>query len=177
MRKIFVLRMGHRLHRDFRITTHCALVARAFGADGIIISGDEDNDIIKSVEKINASWGGKFEARYDRNWKSVIKDWKKRGYMILTTMYGINLPDAEKIIKKDSAGKDVLLVVGSEKMPSEIFHIANLNVAVTNQPHSEVAAIAMILDRLFVGMELRRNFRNAKMKIKPQEKGKRVVSL
>ena len=177
MRKIFVLRMGHRLHRDFRITTHCALVARAFGANGIIISGDEDNDIIKTVEKINASWGGKFEARYDRNWKSVIKDWKKRGYVILTTMYGINLPNAEKIIKKDSAGKDVLIVIGSEKMPAEIFHIANLNVAITNQPHSEVAAIAMILDRIFAGMGLRRNFRNAKMKIKPQEKGKRVMSL
>jgi tRNA (cytidine56-2'-O)-methyltransferase len=178
MRKIFVLRMGHRLHRDFRITTHCALVARAFGADGIIISGDEDDDIIRSVEKINVSWGGKFQARYDRDWKKVIKDWKKRGgYVILTTMYGINLPDAEKAIKKDSAGKDILIVVGSEKMPSEIFHIADLNVAVTNQPHSEVAAIAMILDRTFTGMELKRNFRNAKMKIRPQEKGKWVVSV
>ncbi|MBM3897957.1 MAG: tRNA (cytidine(56)-2'-O)-methyltransferase [Thaumarchaeota archaeon] len=175
MRKVFVLRMGHRLHRDFRITTHCALVARAFGASGIIISGDEDQDIIKSVEKINDSWGGKFEARYDKNWKSLIRNWKKRGYVILTTMYGINLPDAEKIIKKGSAGKDILIVVGSEKMPSEMFHIADLNIAVSNQPHSEVAAIAMILDRVFEGKELRRSFRNAKMKIKPQEKGKRVV--
>jgi len=168
--------MGHRLHRDFRITTHCALVARAFGADGIIISGDSDDDILKSVQKINASWGGIFEAKYDKNWKSVIRDWKKRGgYVILTTMYGINLPDAEKTIKKASAGKDILIVVGSEKMPSEIFHLADLNVAVTNQPHSEVAAIAMVLDRVFAGKELKRSFGNAKMKIKPQEKGKRVV--
>jgi len=35
----------------------------------------------------------------------------------------------------------------------------------------------MILDRIYAGTELRRNFRNAKMKIKPQEKGKRVVSV
>jgi tRNA (cytidine56-2'-O)-methyltransferase len=168
--------MGHRLHRDFRITTHCALVARAFGADGIIISGDEDADIIKSVEKINSSWGGKFQARYDKKWRSVIENWKRDGgYVILTTMYGINLPDAEKIIRKDSAGKDILLVVGSEKMPSEMFQAANLNVAVSNQPHSEVAAIAMVLDRIFNGKELQKNFRDARMKIRPQEKGKRVV--
>ena len=168
--------MGHRLHRDFRITTHCALVARAFGADGIVISGDIDDEIIKSIEKINASWGGMFEAKYDKNWRSVIKEWKKKGsYVILTTMYGISLPDAEKTIKKDSTGKDILIVVGSEKMPSEMFHIANLNVAVTNQPHSEIAAIVMILDRIFGGKELKRTFGNAKMRIKPQEKGKRVV--
>lgn len=176
MRKIFVLRMGHRLHRDFRITTHCALVARAFGADGIIISGDKDDDIIKSVEKINSSWGGNFKAEYNRNWRSVIENWRnKGGYVILTTMYGINLPDAEKIIRKN-ADKNILIVIGSEKMPSEIFQIADLNVAVSNQPHSEVAALAMVLDRIFEGRELKGKFRNAKLKIEPKEKGKRVVS-
>ena len=34
---IIVLRIGHRIGRDKRITTHVALVARAFGANKIII--------------------------------------------------------------------------------------------------------------------------------------------
>ena len=34
---IIVLRIGHRIGRDKRITTHVALVARAFGANEIII--------------------------------------------------------------------------------------------------------------------------------------------
>jgi tRNA (cytidine56-2'-O)-methyltransferase len=34
---ITVLRIGHRLGRDKRITTHVALVARAFGANKILV--------------------------------------------------------------------------------------------------------------------------------------------
>ncbi|MCC6052717.1 MAG: tRNA (cytidine(56)-2'-O)-methyltransferase, partial [Desulfurococcaceae archaeon] len=37
MRKIYVLRYGHRPERDKRVTTHVALVARAFGASGFIL--------------------------------------------------------------------------------------------------------------------------------------------
>src|SRR5215217_8163531 len=36
---ISVLRIGHRLVRDDRVTTHAALVARAFGADMIYMTG------------------------------------------------------------------------------------------------------------------------------------------
>ena len=174
MGKVYVLRMGHRLHRDFRTTTHCALVARAFGANGIIISGDRDDDIIKTVQKINASWGGSFEAEYEKNWRKVIENWKAGGaYVMLSTMYGINLP---KAVSKIKHGNDVLIVIGSEKMPSEVFHMADINIAVTNQPHSEVAALALILDRIFGGRELDKKFKGAKIKIKPQEKGKKVLS-
>ena len=175
MRKIFVLRMGHRLHRDFRITTHCALVARAFGADGIIISGDRDDDILKTVQRVNETWGGNFKAEYQKNWRKVIADWKRNGgYVILTTMYGVNLPKAVSKIKKADS-KDILIVVGSEKMPSEVFHVADINVAVTNQPHSEVSAIAIILDRIFGGRELNGTFKGAKLKVESKEKGKKVL--
>jgi len=34
---ITILRIGHRISRDKRITTHVALVARAFGAEKIYI--------------------------------------------------------------------------------------------------------------------------------------------
>ena len=32
---IIVLRLGHRFVRDYRVTTHLALVARSFGANKI----------------------------------------------------------------------------------------------------------------------------------------------
>ena len=35
---ITVLRLGHRPGRDRRVTTHVALVARAFGADKVLVS-------------------------------------------------------------------------------------------------------------------------------------------
>ena len=40
---ISILRLGHRISRDKRITTHVALVARAFGANNIFI----DTKILK----------------------------------------------------------------------------------------------------------------------------------
>lgn len=177
MRKIFVLRMGHRLHRDFRITTHCALVARALGADGILISGDRDDDIIKKVQRVNENWGGDFKVEYQKDWRKVIEDWKaKGGFVILTTMYGINLPGAIPKIKK-AVDKGILIIVGSEKMPGGVFHLADINVAVTNQPHSEVAAIAILLDRIFDGKELGRSFKGSKLKVYPQEIGKKALSV
>ena len=39
---ITILRLGHRVVRDQRITTHVALTSRAFGADKIVISVEKD---------------------------------------------------------------------------------------------------------------------------------------
>ena len=39
---IEVVRLSHRLPRDIRITTHCALTARAFGATKFIYGGQKD---------------------------------------------------------------------------------------------------------------------------------------
>ncbi|MDQ4067139.1 MAG: tRNA (cytidine(56)-2'-O)-methyltransferase, partial [Thermoproteota archaeon] len=46
---ISVLRIGHRLVRDDRVTTHAALVARAFGADMIYMTGSLDGSINDTV--------------------------------------------------------------------------------------------------------------------------------
>ncbi|HYS71492.1 MAG TPA: tRNA (cytidine(56)-2'-O)-methyltransferase, partial [Thermoplasmata archaeon] len=40
----------------------------------------------------------------------------------------------------------------------DVFGLAGFNVAVGNQPHSEVAALAVFLDRLLGGAGLRRAF-------------------
>ncbi|WP_054840583.1 tRNA (cytidine(56)-2'-O)-methyltransferase [Thermococcus sp. JCM 11816] len=177
---IAVLRLGHRPERDKRITTHVALTARAFGADKIIIAAEEDEHVKESVEDVVNRWGGPFEIEFNPSWKKILKEWKDRGGIIVhLTMYGIHIDDAIPRIKDElKSGKDLLIVVGAEKVPREVYEMADYNVAVGNQPpHSEVAALAVFLDRLLDGAGLRKEFHNAKLKIVPQERGKKVLQL
>jgi tRNA (cytidine56-2'-O)-methyltransferase len=166
---VIVLRLGHRYIRDKRISTHVALVARAFGANGIVMSA-RDESVEESVRKITERWGGDFFVACE-DWKKFIKSWN--GIIVHLTMYGIPIDETVKEIRK--AKKDVLVVVGSEKVPGEIFKLANYNVAVGNQPHSEVAALAIFLDRFFGGKELKKKF-EGKMKILPSKDSKKVFS-
>ena len=78
-----------------------------------------------------------------------------------------------------ATGKDVLVIVGSQKVPREFFSkkVSDFNVAVGNQPHSECASLAVFLDRYFEGKELTKNFENAKLKIIPSSRGKKVVKV
>ena len=55
---IKILRLGHRLGRDDRISTHCGLVARALGADEIIYTGELGKEMLESVKNISQRWGG-----------------------------------------------------------------------------------------------------------------------
>ena len=168
---ITVLRIGHRPQRDKRITTHVALVARAFGADRIIIT-TKDEKIEQSVRDIVERFGGNFEILSGIPLKRALKDFK--GTIVHLTMYGLPV---DEIIPKIPKVKDLMIIVGAEKVPREIYELADFNVAVGNQPHSEVAALAIFLDRFLGGKELRREFENAKMKVIPQERGKKVINL
>jgi len=170
--KVWILRLGHRRIRDQRITSHCALVARAFGADGISYSGEKDENLEKSIKKLVKNWGGPFEIKYEKNWKKLIKNWK--GKVVHLTMYGLLIQDKIKEIKKS---KNLLIVVGSEKVPGEVYQLSNWNIAVTNQPHSEVAALAIFLDRYFEKKELKKEFKNKKIKIIPQKREKKVLKV
>jgi len=175
---IAVLRLGHRPERDKRITTHVALTARAFGAGKIIIAAEEDEHVRESVEDVVRRWGGPFEIEFNPSWKKTLREWRERGVVVHLTMYGIHVDDAMPKLKEElRAGKDFLIVVGAEKVPREVYELAHYNVAIGNQPHSEVAALAVFLDRLLDGEGLRREFQNAKLRIIPQERGKKVVQL
>ncbi len=167
---ITVLRLGHRVGRDPRISTHCALVARAFGAASLIYSGEHDLGLEKSVRSIVENWGGPFEIRHESGWRSVIRDF--RGKSVHLTMYG--LPVMEKIgeIRKS---KNILVIIGGQKVPAEVYHMVDFNVGVTGQPHSEVAALAVFLHELQQGKELGKTFRNRKISVIPQERGKKTV--
>ncbi len=165
---ITVLRMGHRPQRDKRITTHVALVARAFGADAILITA-EDKKVVDSIRDVTARFGGDFEIKSGVSWKKIIKNFD--GIKVHLTMYGMPVDDSISQIPKD---RDMLIIVGAEKVPRDVYDLVDFNIAVGNQPHSEVAALAIFLDRYFSGAELKKDF-NGKWKVIPQEHGKKVV--
>lgn len=164
---IVVLRWGHRAVRDERVTSHVCLVARAFGADKVIITGENASESVESTKKIVAGWGGNFEVEYAKNWRKVLDDWE--GKIVHLTMYGERIQDKMKEIRRQ---EDLLVVVGSQKVVPELYQRAAYNIAVTSQPHSEVAALAVFLHDYFDGKELEKDFPNAKVKIKPSPRGK-----
>jgi tRNA (cytidine56-2'-O)-methyltransferase len=164
---ITVLRLGHRHTRDARISTHVGLVARAFGAKRIVYSGEKDIPLINSVKKVAKNWGGPFDVVYEKNWRKVISTF--RGTTVHLTMYGIPY---QKKIRKLKKEKDVLVIIGGEKVPADAYQLVDHNLAITNQPHSEVAALGVLLDRL--GRTPR--FRGAQLRIVPHARGKRFAT-
>lgn len=170
---IVVLRLGHRLGRDDRISTHCGLVARALGASSIIYSGDHDDQMVAGINEVREKFGGKFEVGYNPGWRHVINDFKKRRFSVVhLTAYGMPI---QKQIGKIKRKRNVLVIIGSEKVPGEVYQIADFNIAVTNQPHSEVASLAIFLNQCLGKKSLNQKFTKAKVTIVPQEKGKKVV--
>ncbi|MFQ5819294.1 MAG: tRNA (cytidine(56)-2'-O)-methyltransferase [Candidatus Heimdallarchaeota archaeon] len=168
-----VLRLGHRLKRDFRVTTHCGLVARAFGAERIYIAGDYDEKLITRLKNIVERFGGPFYVDYVKNWTPLIQTHKEnQGIVVHLTMYGQKLLPVLEILRPHLWQDSILIVVGAGKVPGEIFSLADYNVAVTNQPHSEISSLAVFLDRLQGGKELDKAFKNAQIKIVPNARGK-----
>ena len=157
------------------MTTHCALVARAFGADEFVYSGDRDTSIILSVQDVVKRWGGPFEVKYEQSWRNWLR--KQDAKIIHLTMYGEELNKAIPRVRKAHEKNDLIIIVGGEKVPREIYEQADYNISVTLQPHSEVASIALVLDRLFQGKELTKEFTKPRIKIIPQEEGKKVVEV
>ena len=168
---IEVLRIGQRILRDDRVTTHVALVARAFGASKIYMT--EINPEIKdTINKINNTWGGKFEIEFISNWKNVIISKKNTSKIIHLTMYGENINEIQKDIREEN---DILIVVGAEKVPREIYDYADYNVSVGNQPHSEISALGIVLDRIQNGKQFEKEFENSKRVIIPSKNCKNVI--
>ncbi len=178
MQKIVVLRWGHRPQRDARMTSHVALTARALGASGFLLSDTIDKKLEETVDKVTENWGGKFAFIMGKKWKNFVREWKTKGGIVVhLTVYGENVQTSHVINEIRESGKDVLVLLGSQKVPGEFFsdYISDFNVAVGNQPHSECAALAVFLDRFFEGRELAEDFKNAKIKVVPQKRGKKTI--
>lgn len=172
--RIVVLRLEHRPERDKRLTTHLGLTARAFGAKAFWVSGVPDQKIADALRRICGHWGVQgFEVQMGVSWRDRIRTWKRsQGEVVHLTMYGIHVDDAIAEIR--ASPRDKLIVVGGPKVPAEVFDLADYNVAVGHQPHSEVAALAVFLDRLLQGNALRELPDDAQFVIEPMRRGKRV---
>jgi len=160
--------------RDSRTSTHLLLVARAFGANGVLYTGRVDKALEERVQKVKDDWGGSFKMEYCNDWKSAVKEWRSNGGEIIhLTMYGLPI---QKVIERIRLSpKPKLVVVGGSKVPSEMYELANWNISITSQPHSEIAALSVFLHEFFEGKELIKHFDRAKMKIVPQKQGKKII--
>ena len=176
--KVVILRWGHR-HRDQRLTSHVALTARALGASGFIMADINDVEVKETIKKVIERWGGNFSFKMGIPWKQVIKEWKtKNKVTVHLTAYGENIQTSDVMKRISQKKQDVLVIVGSQKVPPSFYSesVSDFNVAVGNQPHSECSSLAVFLDRYFEGQELSKDFsENAKIKIIPQGRGKKVV--
>ena len=168
--ELVVLRLGHRPGRDDRMTTHVGLTARALGADRFVLAA-KDASPLERIDEVTDRFGGPFRTTQIDHFRQFLSQWS--GSVVHLTMYGLPIQDHEASIPRDD---DMLIIVGAEKVPFEIYERADWNVAVTNQPHSEVASLAICLDRLTDGGGLERTFTDGTHRVIPQETGKQVIN-
>ncbi|MEM2769224.1 MAG: hypothetical protein QXQ15_02095, partial [Candidatus Anstonellales archaeon] len=103
------------------------------------------------------------------NIMKTLRNYKESGYVLIhLTMYGI--PVEERIQTLKSLDK-MVIIIGGSRVPREIYTISDYNIAIGNQPHSEVAALGIMLHIL----GKRAEFKNPKLIIIPSENGKRVI--
>jgi tRNA (cytidine56-2'-O)-methyltransferase len=171
-REVVVCRLEHRPGRDDRMTTHVGLTARALGADRLVLP-DNATQAEETVADITERFGGPFDVTRTDSTKAFVRGFD--GIVVHLTMYGERVQDVESDVRDAHANDAVLVVVGSEKVPFDVYEHADYNVGVTNQPHSEVAGLAVFLDRLFDGRELDREWTDPDAVVLPQDTGKRVV--
>jgi tRNA (cytidine56-2'-O)-methyltransferase len=170
MAEIRIMRIGHRPQRDKRVTAHAALASRALGAKSIYVDA-EDRILEENIRSVCGRFGGDFEISTGVKWKDTVK--KFDGTVIHLTMYGQRIDEA---IPKINDDKDMLIIIGAEKVPPEVYERADMNVSVGNQPHSEIAALSIFLDRLTGGKALY-DERNGKFTVIPNERGKTVAEI
>ncbi len=168
---VVVLRLGHRAGRDNRMTTHVGLTARALGADRVVLTGNATGPR-GTIEDITDRFGGPFAVEQTEEPKRLVREFP--GRVVHLTMYGLPVQDVEGPIRDAHRERPLLVVVGAEKVPFDVYEHADWNVGVTNQPHSEVAGLAVFLDRLFEGRELDREWEGGDRQVVPMATGKQV---
>jgi tRNA (cytidine56-2'-O)-methyltransferase len=170
LKSVKVVRVGHRYVRDYRTLTHLCLVSRALGAEAIYLE-EVEKELQETVGEVNRTWGGDF-AVVEANWKQVFRDAKHEGRAIIhLTMYGTPLQEKIGELRRR---KSFLVAVGGPKVPGEVYKLADFNIAVTSQPHSEIAALAITVHDLQRGEELKKEFGHYKLRIIPSGRGKKV---
>lgn len=167
-----VLRLGHRPQRDRRLTTHVCLTARALGVDRVLLDA-RDPRVEETVEDVVERFGGPFALEMGVSGKARMRD--HDGPVVHLTMYGEPLPEVLPDLEDDPAVPgDLMVVVGAGKVGPEVYEAADRNVAVGSQPHSEVAALAVLLHALRGEEALEADFEDAEVEVVPRAEGKDV---
>ena len=169
--RVDVLRLGYRRGRDPRITTHLALVARALGSDGFLLAGDDDQEMFENLNSVSERFGGELDTEHVSGLGHLKKHVENGGVAVHLTMYGEPFRQAIPKIRRD---RPLIIVVGGAKVPGDVYKICQHNVAVGNQPHSEVAALALFMDAWFGESGSERSFKDARLVIEGVNGGKLV---
>ena len=175
---VTILRLGYRLGRDPRITTHLALVARALGAQEFLFSGDEDGKMEENITSVNQRFGGDMNIKHIKTPKARLHRFVTHGVdgntpavAVHLTMYGASFREVTPTIRSD---RPLVVIVGGAKVPSDVFQVSQYNLAVGNQPHSEVAALALFLDGWYGSGAIERRLDGGELIINPSLTGKDV---
>ena len=153
---------------------HIFLAARAFGAEQAVYSGQKDPNMEAKFDEIVAKWGGNFTVGHILDENKQLQRWKKAGReLVHLTMYG--LPVQEVIEEIQHSPREKVIIIGGAKVQNSVYRIADWNVAITSQPHSEISALSVFLHLLFEGTELEKTYDNARFRIIPQAQGKKVI--
>ena len=170
---ITVVRLGHRHQRDKRITSHLGLTARAMGANHFVLCGDNDDKVLETLTDVADTFGGSFTSEHHPKPLGYLRHFAKQGGKIVhLTMYGEDFESATSTISTDAP---IAVVVGGAKVPGEIYKLADYNIAVGHQPHSEVAALALFMSELMGGVAGSEQFPGARLEVKPHPSGKVVI--
>ena len=179
--RLDVLRLGYRLGRDPRITTHLALVSRALGADRFLLAGDEDPKMFDNLESVSDRFGSGMVCDHIKGPMGWLRRFVEEdagdgepGVAVHLTMYGEPFRQAIPRIRRD---RPPVVIVGGAKVPGDVYKYSQYNLAVGNQPHSEVAALALFLDAWHGESGSERAFDDARLIIEPTSSGKRVRDL
>ncbi len=128
-----------------------------------------DPDLAARIAAVAERWGGEFQVLPAAEWRAAVKGFD--GKVVHLTMYGLPL---ERVLPRLARARRILLVVGGAKVPPDLYRLAGYNVAVGHQPHSEVAALAVALERL-LGLPGPDREPGARQRVVPRARGKRVV--
>jgi len=170
---VTVVRLGHRQQRDKRITSHLGLTARAMGANHFVLCGDVDQGVLDTLADVTSTFGGSFTSEHQAKPLGYLRKFSKDGGKVVhLTMYGESFEAATPTIPTDAP---IAVVVGGAKVPGEIYKLADYNISVGNQPHSEVAALALFMNILMGGVADSDNFPDARLEVKPHPSGKVVI--
>ena len=71
----------------------------------------------------------------------------------------------------------MVIVVGGTKVPGEVFRLANYNISIGNQPHSEVAALGVFLESMIGQIDESTHFQGGEIQVVPSLDRKKVMTM